>query len=255
MSDYEDWQEKATKEAAALKRRAQYKGPLPSTAAGLPGLTVAYAPELDPGVRGEVFSSNAVAAQDYNRGRPQAVYLRPGMSPEQEKQTIAHELEHLLARQNTGMAVKQRDEFIRMLTEGRTPREFFNFFDGLKESLPYLREKYGLNNAYMTPEFIDKRGGDGLYEILATLASAESANNVDLTKDPELRKTLFKSRKAREAYNAATGLRQTRTDAKDLPPYTKQTEKPEPGIMGRMKHLLGYSMGGRIDNAGNNKLI
>jgi hypothetical protein len=177
------------------------------------------------------------------------------MSPAQEKQTVAHEVEHLLARQNTGMAVQQRDEFIRMLTEGETPREFFQFLDGLKESLPYLREKYGLKNAYMTPEFVGKHGGDGLYEILATLASAESANDVDLTKDPELRKTLFKSRKAREAYNAATGLRQTRTDAKDLPPYTKQTEKPEPGIMGRIKHTLGYAVGGSIPDAGNTKLI
>jgi hypothetical protein len=130
------------------------------------------------------------------------------------------------------------------------------FLDGLKQSLPHLEEKYGIKNGYMNPKFIDSQGKVGLYEIFATLAGAESQLGVDLTKDPELRKTMFKDKDVREAYNAVTGLRQTRLDPRDLPPYTRQPEN-EPGLMDKAKKALGFSKGGSIDKAlrGGSKLI
>jgi hypothetical protein len=89
-----------------------------------------------------------------------------------------------------------------------------------------------------------KQSGTAMYEQLATLAGYEAANNVDLTKDPVLRKTLFNNKDVREAYNAITGLRQTKLDARDLPTYTRQ---PEPGMTDKLKKLIGFAGGGAIE--------
>jgi hypothetical protein len=153
-----------------------------------------------------------------------------------------------------------RDKFEELLGDGsdkpttQIVRKRGAFLDGLIESAPYLKEKYGIDNAYMDPEFIREQGRVGLYEILATLAGTEAAQNVDLTKDPVLRKTLFKDKDVRETYNAVTGLRQTRLDPRDIDPYTRQPEK-EDGMLGGLKKLIGYANGGRVDNAGGSKLI
>lgn len=43
--------------------------------------------------------------------------------------------------------------------------------------------------------------------------------------DPEVRK-IFKTSAMRESYDAVTGLRQNRLDARDLPTYTRIPENP-----------------------------
>ena len=78
---------------------------------------------------------------------------------------------------------------------------------------------------------------------------------MDLTKDPVLRKTLFKNKEVRETYNAITGLRQTRLDARDLPPYTRQSEPTEPGVIDKLRKMIGYANGGYVENAGTHKII
>lgn len=231
-----------------------YKGPMPNTAAGLPGLAVQMDPSLSgTNTLGYVKSSNRIADMNENRARPQTIYV----SPEGNHTTVGHEAEHLLARQNLGFAQSTREKFDELLgkkwadqASGRS-----NFLNGLIEALPYLKEKYGIENGYLTPDFLRKQGGVGMYEILATLGGAESSLGVDLTKDPVLRKNLFKDRNVREAYNAVTGLRQTRLDPRDIPPYTRVEEPVEPGVMGKLKRLMGYAEGGYVDNAGNSKLI
>jgi hypothetical protein len=86
-----------------------------------------------------------------------------------------------------------------------------------------------------------------LYEQLADLAAIEQTLGVDLTKDPQLRKTLFKDRDVRETYNAITGLRQTRLDARDLPPYTRQPEKnTAQSLLEKAKKSLGFNGGGNV---------
>lgn len=242
-------------ERATKVRKLQGKD-LPYTAAGLPGLLVRDMPYLKgTNAAGLMLASNVVQEEMANRGMQPNVFLNP-INPKMDQATIAHEVEHLLARQNAGFTTETRDNFLRLLGAPRASIEGQkNFFSGLKQSLPYLKEKYGVEDAYMTPSFIDRNGRLGLHEILATLAGAESANNVDLTKDPELRKTMFKDRNVREAYNAVTGLRQTRLDPRDLPPYTRQEEPVEPGVLGKIKRLMGYANGGVVDAAGNKKLI
>lgn len=232
-----------------------YKGPMPNTAAGLPGLAVQMDPSLlGSNTLGYIRSSNVIADKEKNQARPQTVFV----SPENDRgHTVGHEVEHLLARQNTGFSQSTREKFDQLLSDKWSKQVDLrnNFLEGLKESLPYLKEKYGIDDGYMTPEFIKQQGRVGMYEILATLGGAESALGVDLTKDPVLRKTMFKDRNVREAYNAVTGLRQTRLDPRDLPPYTRVEEPVEPGMMGKLKRMMGYAEGGYVENAGNTKLI
>lgn len=232
---------------------------MPSTAAGLPSLRVRDLHALEgTNLLGFILDSNRVKDADNNRRREQTVFKAPSAGAD----TAAHEIEHLLARQNLGHSVAVRDKFKELLEQGelvnpglKALQKSGAFRRGLIEALPYLKEKYGLDNAYMSPRFINEDGHVGMYEILATLASAESSQNVDLTKDPELRKTLFKDKDVREAYNAVTGLRQTRLDPRDIPPYTRIPEKEQPGVASKLKQLIGFANGGAIPNAGNQKLI
>jgi hypothetical protein len=224
-------------------------GSMPYTEAGIPGLVVRDMPYLtDSNARGFVLSSNLIADENKNRGMQPNIFMEPKAGP----QATAHEIEHLLSRRNAGFTTETRDKFADMVGDPKWQSTVPQFLSGLKDSLPYLKEKYGIEDGYMTPGFIDKKGKLGLHEIFATLAGAESALNVDLTKDPELRKTMFSDQNVREAYNAVTGLRQTRLDPRDIPPYTRV---PEPGMMDKVKKYLGFANGGYIENAGNNKLI
>lgn len=197
----------------------------PYTMTGVPNAQAYIAPDLlARGSNGFVLSSPLIKNREQNRGLSPALFI----SPEAKTSTIAHETEHLLARQNLGFPQETRDKFNAILKKeaGDSAVEKRNdFLQGLIKSLPYLEQKYGLDNGYMDATFINKSGDVGLYEIFATLASAESSQNVDLTKDPELRKTMFKDPIVRQAYNAVVGLRQTRMDSKDIPPYTYIPEK------------------------------
>jgi len=227
------------------------KEPLPYTAAGIPNLLVRNMPVLkNSNTRAFVLSSNRIADENKNRGLQQNIFMKPG----EGSHTTGHEIEHLLARQNAGFTTEPRDRFATMVGDPERKTVIPQFLNGLKQSLPYLEKKYGIgvDDHYMTPKFIDRQGNVGLHEIFATLAGAEAALNIDLTKDPELRKTMFKDKNVREAYNAVTGLRQTRLDARDLPPYTRI---PEPGMMDKVKKYLGFADGGDVENAGNRKLI
>jgi hypothetical protein len=236
-----------------LKERKVAARDQPYTTAGLPFLRVMDTPELkDTNTRGFVLSSNRISDFDKNRGQSQTVF----MSPDADKNTLGHEQEHLLARQGLGSGVMTNRKFDELMGKNGSSarRQFVKDAVGVAD---YLKEKYGIKNSYFTPEMLEQ-GGTPLYEQLASLAGYETANNVDLTKDPVLRKTLFKNKDVRETYNAITGLRQTRLDARDLPPYTRQpepTEPTEPGMIDKLKKMMGFANGGTVPHAGNNKLI
>ena len=232
------------------------KRQLPSTAAGLPGLLVREMPFLeDSNVSGFVLSNPRNIPE--NRKLQQNVFVRPSASDA----TIAHEIEHLLARQNLGEGSSINQKFDELIgdKDGKVKRSMF--VSNAIKSLPYLEEKYGLvKNAYFNPVAMRAMTGNdfgvGFYEILASLAGLEASKNVDLTKDPVLRETLFADKDVRETYNALTGLRQTRLDPRDIAPYTRVKEKEkEESTMQKIKSKLGFSWGGHIPQAGNNKLI
>jgi len=233
-----------------LKERKIPSREQPYTSAGLPSLQVLDTPALQ-GTNTEAFmlGSNLYADFDKNRRQAQAVFMRPDARP----YAIAHEQEHLLARQGLGTPAAINSKFDELAGEkgGAVRKQFVKDAAGAAE---HLKAKYGIEDAYFSPRMLEQ-GGTALYEQLASLAGYEAANNVDLTKDPVLRKTLFKNKDVRETYNAITGLRQTRLDARDLPPYTRQSEPAEPGMIDKLRKMIGYANGGYVENAGNSNLI
>jgi hypothetical protein len=217
----------------------------PVNTAGLPGLLAYDLPALQgTNTRGMVLPKKSP-------GEPDRMYLSPD---ETEDTTVAHEAEHLLAGRGLGHPADINKQFDTLVGNSKARG---NFVRSAIDAAPYLQEKYGLKNAYFSPKMYQFQGSlapNLLFEQLASLASVEATQGVDLTKDPVLRKTLFKDRNVRETYNAMTGLRQTRLDAKDIAPYTRLPEK-EPSMVEKVKSLLGFAKGGTVPNAGNTKLI
>lgn len=191
-----------------------------------------------PPLRERTPSGRTVATQD-------VVFLQPGRTAAQELQTRAHEAEHLLAKRGLGRPSVINAKFDELMGDSRARRRFVE--EAVKMQ-PYLEKTYGTESAYFRPNMLayQDRAGAGqnlLFEQFAELAAIEQATGKDLTKDPELRKTIFKDKKVREVYNALTGLRQTRLDARDLAPYTPIPEK-EPSMMEFIRGKLGFAEGG-----------
>lgn len=255
MASYDDFTRDALIQSGLPARESATKlldtKGLPANTAGIPGLLLRAMPVLDnTNVRGMMLADSRTSQNMANRGVQPNIFIRP----DAPRDTIAHEAEHLLARQNLGYPSLVNKKFDELVDNWK---ERGKFVKNALDAAPYLKEKYGIENAYFDPEAVKEMGGSVvLYEQLASLAGAEAAQNVDLTKDPVLRKTLFKDKNVRETYNAITGLRQTRLDPRDLPPYTRQPEKEEPKSMGaKLKELIGYANGGYVAKAGNKKDI
>ena len=222
----------------------------PYTTAGIPGLVVNRVPYLDrTNTGGFVVNGDS---SDNGPGLSPDMFVKTTAGPE----TIAHEAEHLMARRQLGTGHALNTKFDELIGD---PAKRLEFVNAALDAAPYLKEKYGLSNAYFDPQQRKLQGPltkNLLYEQLASLAGAEVAQGVDLTKDPVLRKTLFKDKDVRETYNAITGLRQTRLDAKDLPPYTRQPETgADVGAVSKIKKLIGLANGGAVPEAKNTKLI
>lgn len=235
-------------------------------AAGLPGLQLYNDRWIEPNVNGYVFTPNEkdmeVQLAKVHRQTP-AVFLNPKAA--NPNQTATHETNHLLAMRQLGKASEINTMFDKLVDDpkqGRALRD--QFVQDASKAYPYLQEKYGLDSGYFTPEMVAYQAKFGkapnlVFEMLADLASIEATTGTDLTKDPYLRKNLFKDKEVREVYNALTNLRQTRLDAKDLPPHTRQKEA-DVGIFDRIKEAVlpkRFNKGGLVDKPlpGGKKLI
>ena len=213
------------------------------SAAGLPGLMLYNDPSL-PGTN----TAGYVMVGDDDAKNPamaQAMFLNA--KDGNKADTIAHETEHLLARQNLGRGSNINTKFDELIGDNGLKR--IQFVQKAVQAAPYLKEKYGLQSAYFQPEMVEfqgRRAKNLLYEQLASLAALEQRHKVDLTKDEELRKTLFARPDVRETYNALTGLRQTRLDPRDLPPHTRV---PEPGMLDAIKKMFKRADGGPVYRA------
>ena len=241
----------------ALLRSGVYPGSLrktelpkdaPVTAtAGVPGL----ATYVDPSLTG-----TTTGGYVFSKFSPKdAIFIQDRKDKKSNNFTVAHEAEHILARRQLGSPSEINLKFDELSSKGKKAR--VDFVQEAVKAYPYLKEKYNLESGYFQPEMLEFQGRlapNLLYEQFATLAAIEATTGVDLTKDPVLRKSLFKDRETREIYNAMTGLRQTRLDSKDLAPYTR-VEEPATGVVDKLKRLLGYANGGYIPNASNKKVI
>lgn len=221
---------------------------LPANTAGVPGLMVMETPELkNTNALGFVTASPLLDKLEANRGRTPAMFV----APQAKEDTVSHEAEHLIARRQLGHPSKLNQKFDELVGD---PKARGAFVTAAMEAAPYLKEKYGISDAYFDPAILKSNPAPVLlYEQLATLAAAEQTLNVDLTKDPVLRKTLFKDPAVRETYNAITGLRQTRLDPRDIAPYTRV---PEPKAKEQAESLLDKARKSlRFNQGGSAKLI
>lgn len=151
--------------------------------------------------------------------------------------TREHETEHALtdmAPPQLGSRWKEKNELFRensakaagtnwgMKNENWTnPAEFMgalaNRIEQIKKRFPEMKD-----SRYLTPEFLRRvasRDAAGFNEVLAELATMERAYGVDLLKE-EAFKDVWKLPGSYAAYRSMTGLRNTITDPKDIPPMT-----------------------------------
>ena len=212
---------------------------LPANTAGIADLVPYESPTLrDSNVQGYVVSEPRLSQTERNRGAVGAMFVAPDSKPE----VFAHEAEHLMAKKQLGHPSSINEKFDELVKD---PKARGAFVMAAMDAAPYLKEKYGISNAYFDPKLLKNNPAPvALYEQLASLAAAEYTLGVDLTKDPQLRKTLFKDPAVRETYNAVTGLRQTRLDPRDLPPYTRVPEPKAKSLFEKARESLRMAQGG-----------
>jgi len=234
---------------------------MPYTSAGATQMRGAGLDSLRSGLRGITFpeGSDPSKYSDSGYSGRSHMLLNKDQPPEELKKTLAHEMEHALMVQNLSTQGKDINSEWERLT-GYGVKDRAALVRKLAEHGPYLRDKWGLDPEAAQRGYFGK--GDAthhnpnlLQEQFATLSSLEQDKNKRLTDDPYIREHIFTSPTERAAYNALTGLRQTRLDAKDLPPYTLQPDKNDQTMMDKVKSLFKFAKGGYIPNAGNNKLI
>ena len=213
---------------------------LPANTAGIADLRAYTVPELrGTSTLGFVTADPRFEAFERNRAARGGIFAAPDANPE----TFAHEAEHAMAKKQIGHPALINEKFDELV---KKPDARSKFVLAAMDAAPYLKQKYGISSGYFDPRLLKRNSPEVLlYEQLASLAAAEQTLGVDLTKDPELRKTLFKDPAVRETYNAITGLRQTRLDPRDLPPYTRQPEQSTvESLLNKVKKSLRFAQGG-----------
>jgi len=230
---------------------------MPYTAAGLPGLNI-----------GEVGMGRNAGIGGFtvpDRQNPGKSAVVMNADTPNYKQTLKHELEHALELQGGHRIHEEWDNMVK----GSKGGDRYDVVKRLVEHAPYLQSKWGLDpeSAYFSREEMDYQGrlaNNLLREQLASLSAIEQARNKRLTDDPYVRENIFTTPEQRAAYNAVTGLRQTRLDPRDLPAYKMQEDKSDPGYtanpkstMEKLKSALGFANGGMVVKPfeGNSKII
>lgn len=220
-------------------------GKTPYTRAGVPSLKGERSmPDMSANLGGVTISEGFDDSEAVPTSTNSFIAYNPAnMKGEDADMIRAHEMEHALDLQGGGqkIGVNERWDKLRNINEDAGK---YAMVKRLASALPHLQKEWGLPKGMMSGYFnedaIEKSRNPGLYlsEMFATLSALEQARNRRLTDDPYMQKHVFKTPGERETYNAVTGLRQTRLDAKDLPPYTRQPERQDSsatGISGLMQ--------------------
>ena len=238
--------------AAHLRPMAIPQNAPPTVTAGIPGLKMYEDPFLEK-------TNSRGYMVDIGPRTTDAMFLKPNL--QNPEATMAHETEHLLAKRQLHSAGNINQMFDKLSDNPKFKDLRTTFVQDASKAFPYIQEKYGIESGYFDPKMLKNQMYEQnlAYEQMAVLASIEATTGVDLTKDPYLRKNLFKDRQVREIYNALTGLRQTRLDAKDLPPHTRIKEKDSGRISDYIESIKKpkFSAGGLVDKPllGGSKLI
>lgn len=164
---------------------------------------------------------------------PDVLNIKKSQTPGTKEQTMLHELEHSLDAR--GGDILGRPDIAGMDNNFRAYhlmnndwRPIEKFVSSVIQNKDKLRDFFGQDivSGYITmdPETLKKlkirdRDRALFAEQIASLSALEQATGKSLTRDPEMRK-IFPNTQMMAVYDALTGLRQTRTDARDLPPHT-----------------------------------
>ena len=179
--------------------------------------------DLGSGTRGNMLPSS-----------PDTLNLNYRLTPGEREITTLHELEHSMDAR--GGDIYGRPKFAKLggmdnnyraySLMGEDWRPITETVKNMVDNREKLEKFFGrpLDNAYFQKESYDalkKRGGtEAMFsEQLASLSALEQTTGKFLTQDPEMR-NLFPSTKMMAVYDSLTGPRQTRMDARDLPPHT-----------------------------------
>lgn len=161
---------------------------------------------------------------------PDVMNINPMLAGRKKEVVKLHEQEHLL-KNRAVQALPERERIDNDIRfdqlygdeSGRTRREIVSRMVNNRDKI----EKFfgmPLGDSYFNKSMVKSQGrnmGALFEEQIATLSALEQVTGKSLTKGlPDL----FPDDKAAAIYDAITGLRQTRLDARDLPPYTPQYE-------------------------------
>jgi hypothetical protein len=188
--------------------------------------------------------------------QPDVINLNTALSPGEREITMLHELEHSMDAR--GGDIYGRPNFAKLGGMDNNYRAYSLMGDNwgpIKDTVKNMvdnREKlekfFGrpLDNSYFRKDSYDnlKKAGKekALFsEQVASLSALEQTTGKFLTQDPEMR-DLFPNTRMMAVYDALTGPRQTRMDARDLPPHTpvpSYTYQQNPALRFIQKSLTG----------------
>jgi len=202
---------------------------------------------MEPGLLGYVQSDKILR----NMGAPNVLHINTEQSPGNAEITKLHELEHAL--DVRGGDIKGRPD---VRYSDNTMRAYYlmdNKWGPISQTVQNMvnnKEKlekfFGrpIESGYFHPESLKNLIAVGnetalFKEQLATLSALEQVTGKSLTRDSEMRQ-LFPNTRMMAVYDALTGPRQTRLDARDLPPHTPQpsyTYETNPAMRFIKQHL------------------
>lgn len=261
----EEWEKLTPYMRRTLRESGAYIGelaPVPEKGQPVTNFGIINSPEhsmrLSTGLEGVTFApeNSELPTDDRSSFR---IYNRTQMEkdPKQAFVTRAHEAEHALADQGRGTGSAINAEWNDMVGKAGATRG--HIVDRLVKNSDYLVKNWGLSSAdaekgYFAKKILPRSDSHNfLYEQLATISALEQQTGKRFVEDPYVRKNILKTPAEREAYEALTGLRQTRLDAKDLPPYTRQpgstSIKSDPdnaGVIDKVKSMFGFEHGGAV---------
>jgi hypothetical protein len=187
---------------------------------------------------------------------PDIINLNTALTPGEREITLLHELEHSMDAR--GGDIYGRPNFAKMGGMDNNHRAYalmgdrWNSIEDTVKNMVDNREKlekfFGrpLDNSYFRKDSYDNLNKVGktkamFSEQLASLSALEQTTGKFLTQDPEMRE-LFPNTRMMAVYDALTGPRQTRMDARDLPPHTpvpSYTYQQNPALRFIQKSLTG----------------
>ena len=167
---------------------------------------------------------------------PDLITVNQALPPGQRERTMLHELEHSMSFRGGDILGRPQPNYKTPMLQDNSYRAYYllgkdwkpieSFIQNMVKNKNKLEEFFGepVFGAEFKEESIKellRRQGEyrGLFEEqLSTLSAMEQSTGKFLTQDKEMRK-LFPDTRMMAIFDALTGPRQTRMDAKDLPPH------------------------------------